>query len=104
MPDLAPTLCPRTGRHTWPEIIQYRITEGPQKNTILDWPPGYRIFPAPVATDPATGRTGRRVGSAAFELIIHDKDAYEELARTGALYRREHTGATGEMEDNRKTS
>ena len=90
--NLTPTLCPRTGRWTWPHIVQYRITEGPQKDMVLDWPPDRKTFPAPLEPDPVTGIMGRRVGSAAFKLLIHDRDAYEALHASGALYRPEHTG------------
>lgn len=102
--DLTPTLCPRTGRWTWPHIVQYRITEGPQKGTVLDFPPDRKIYPAPLERDPVSGRMGRRTGSAAFEIIRHDLAAYEALARSGALYRQKHAGATAACEDNRRTS
>lgn len=102
--NLTPILCPRTGRWTWPAIVQYRITEGPQKGTVLDWPPDRKMFPKPVEKDPLTGIVGRRVGSVAFEIIRHDLAAYEALARSGALYRPEHTGQRPVREDNRSTS
>ena len=102
MPDLTPTPCPRTGRPTWPHFVQYRILEGPQENLVLDLPPDPRIFPAPVAYDPATGRTSRRTGGAAYVMVIHDLAAYDALARTGRLYG-PHAGAAA-MEDERETS
>lgn len=101
MPDLTPTLCPRTGRWTWPHIVQYRITEGPQKETVLDWPPNLEVFPAPFAFDPCTGRKVQCTGSAAFKLLIHDLAAYEALHKSGKLYRPEHTGSDPKLEDNR---
>jgi hypothetical protein len=104
MTDITPTLCPRTGRWTWPHIVQYRITEGPQRDTVMNAPPDRKVFPAPLERDPVTGRLGRRTGGAAFELLIHDLSAYEALARTGSLYRPEHTGSRAECEDNRSTS
>ena len=104
MTDLTPTLCPRTGRWTWPHIVQYRITEGPQKGTVLDWPPDRKTFPASLERDPVSMRMGRRTGSAAFELLIHDLAAYDALHASGALYRPEHTGSRPVREDNRSTS
>ena len=103
MIDLTPTPCPRTGRDTWPSIVQYRITEGPQEGTVLDCPPDRRIFPAPIEKDPVTGRTGRRTGSAAYELLIHDRVAEQALARSGALYGAGHNGPRPGVEDNRRT-
>lgn len=104
MPDLTPTLCPRTGRWTWPHIVQYRITEGPQKGMVLDWPPDRETFPAPLEPDPVTGRMGRRTGSAAYKVVVHDWRGFHELKRTGALYRPEHTGSNPSLEDNRSTA
>lgn len=101
---LIATLCPRTGRWTWPHFIQYRITEGEHKNLVLDNPPKYRNYPAPEQIDPHTGRDTTRVGSVAFKLQIHDLAAYEALHASGALYRREHTGSDPKLEDNRSTS
>ena len=102
MIDLTPTPCPRTGRPTWPKIIQYRITEGRWKGTVLDLPPDQRVFPAPLAYDPATGRTSRRTGGAAYVTVIHDHEAEQALRRTGRLYG-PHAGAAA-MEDERETS
>lgn len=104
MTDLTPTLCPRTGRWTWPHIVQYRVTEGPQKGTVLDWPPDRKTFPAPATFDAATAREARGPESAAFELLIHNQDGYEALHKSGKLYRREHTGSDPKMEDNRETA
>ena len=104
MPDLTSTLCPRTGRWTWPRIVQYQITEGEHKDTILDTPPSYREYPAPEQIDPHTGRNTTRVGSAAFKLLIHDLEAYEALHASGALYRPEHTGSSPVRTDNRSTA
>lgn len=100
MIDLTPVLCPRTGRDTWPKIVQYRITEGSQTGMVLDYPPDRETFPAPLVFDSAMGREGRRTGSAGYRILIHDREAYEELARSGALYSPRHTGADGELIDN----
>ena len=94
MPDLTPTPCPWTGRPTWPHFVQYMLTEGRWKGTVLDLPPDQRVFPAP-----EQGRTG----GAAFALVIHDLAAYDALARTGRLYRADHAGVSA-MEDERETS
>ena len=102
MLGLTPKRCQRTGLPTWPHFVQYRITEGPQEDLVLDLPPDPRIFPVPVAYDPATGRTSRRTGGAAFALVIHDREAYDALARSGALYG-PHAGAAA-MEDNQETN
>ena len=96
----APTVCPRTGRHTWPGVVQYRIAEGPQAGTVMDYPPDRHVFPAPLVADPATGRTCRRPGSAAYEIIIHDLPAFERLGWSGALYGPGHCGPRGEAVDN----
>ena len=102
MNDLTPTPCPRTGRPTWPHFVQYRLTEGPQEDLVLDLPPDPRIFPAPLAYDPATGRTSRRTGGAAYVTVIHDHEAEQALRRSGRLYG-PHAGAPV-MEDERETS
>ena len=109
--DLTPTICPRTGRWTWPHIVQYRLRDG----TILDCPPTAVTHPAestPVPLDCwgkakmiAEGEVKPLPNGQPYTDIVHDLHAYEALKATGAVGRREHTGAAGaEMVDNSRTS
>lgn len=110
MPDLAPTLCPRTGRWTWPHIVQFRLRDG----TVLDYPPTAATHPAPPTPVPLDSRGKARMialgevkplpNGQPYTDIVHNLRVYEALKASGALYRREHTGASGEIKDNRRTS
>ena len=111
MTDLTPTIYPRTGRWSWWNIVQYRLRDG----TILDYPPTAETHPAeptPVPLDCwgkakmiAEGEVKPLPNSQPYTDVVHDLRAYEALKATGALGRREHTGASGaEMVDNQRTS
>jgi hypothetical protein len=64
------------GRVSFPKVVQYRYADG----YLYDFPP--------------------RPGSSPFKLVIHDTEAYERLARSGALYMQAHTGERSEPIDN----
>ena len=96
--------CPVTGRIGWPDVVQYRIVDGPHAGTVLNYPPLASQYPAPRRIDPHTGRDTTPPGTAAFRILIRDHDAYEDLARTGLLYSDEHNGRRGAVDDNRRTA
>ena len=95
---------PFAARQTRPEVIQYRLIEGPHKELVLDAPPDARAFPAPVVYDPVACRERRVPGSAAYVLILHDAEEFWRLDRSGWLHSPAHRGPVGVVTDNRRTS
>jgi hypothetical protein len=90
------------GRIGYPDIVEYEITEGPEKGTRLPVPPTYKTHPHYLSEkELAEKGIAYRETSLAYITIIHDYDAYEKLA--GFWYSPKHMGG-GKTVDRRKVS
>ena len=85
------------GRIGVPDVVQYELTEGPQKGRVLSVPPT-RVF-----YHTEGPRKGRRCGYA-FLVHVHDHAKYDELRAAQWIYGERHFGFRGEVIDNRITS
>lgn len=96
-------VCTEDGRKGWPDVVEYELTDGPDKGKRLPVPPSIASHPDPsTATPPpassaeaakmraewfrrqAAGQNMARAGYA-FRAIVHDLEAYERLVQTGVL-------------------
>lgn len=81
------------GRTCWPLIVQYRLASG----ELVDLPPTKDSHP-----DHARYRQEGPLASLPYKLVIHDLDAYHELARSGLLYSDAHVGGSAVVTENRR--
>lgn len=92
-----------SGRIGWPWILEYRLPDG----TLLPCPPTKTSHPdkSPPPKHAVMQREDKTGGrSVPYDLVIHDRAAYEELARTGLLYSDAHAGGHATVTDNRRIS
>ena len=74
-----PCVIQKDGRTGWPSIFVYEYDGGAQ-----------------VAVPPMDGTS--------FKLVIHDREGFEALSRTGMLMLEAHTGKRVILHDHRKTT
>ena len=93
----------KDGRIGWPDILEYEITEGPEKGNIIPVPPTHETHPHP---DPTTVLMKKCLPymrpSCAYRMIVYDHEGYEKLYKAGLIYGPPHA-RKGDIEfiDNR---
>lgn len=92
------------GRVGYPDVLQYRLVEGPEAGALVDVPPTFATHPHPdpVALARALGHGMPMIRpSCDYVEVIHDRAAYDELAARGFWNAPWHTGPCGVVADSR---
>ena len=100
------------GRIGFPGAIAYELTDGPNKGERLLCPPTIESHPDPAsATSPPLAsaaaarerakRQGQPRASFSYVLVVLEPELFWQIRATGLLYDPRHTGARGQVIDNR---
>jgi len=79
------------GRLCWPAIVQYRIVEGPDAGTFLNWPPTPQTHPLPRELFQKLQQS-YVMASCAYVIVVHNQAIYDQLSARGWMADRRHTG------------
>lgn len=83
------------GRVGIPSVFEYELLDG----TRLPVPPKWKTHP-----DPEKHMKAYTRHSVPYKVIVHDRQKYDHLLKTGWVYGPEHWGKSGPLVDNRRTS
>lgn len=100
------------GGIAYPDVVQYRLTAGPDAGKILDCPPNVLTHPDPAtaqrpplssarAAKEAAGFVPAPRASYSYVEVVRDLAAYEILRAEGLLHHPSHTGVPHHVVDNR---